>query len=199
MTARRRLSVSAAGLAITAALACSDHVSDCEKRVYHSVNDLPDQMLPPVWTVMQLGALGTVPAVAAIAAATNRRPLALRLLVEGCTAWVMAKAVKSVIRRPRPSALLASSRQRGRDAGGLGYLSGHAGVAAALAAAALPALPRRARPATLLIPASVGLARLYVGAHLPLDVLGGAFLGLAIDSAITIAADRTPPTTQGAT
>jgi membrane-associated phospholipid phosphatase len=37
----------------------------------------------------------------------------------------------------------------------------------------------------------VGLARIYVGAHLPLDVAGGAALGLAIDAAMTLVSTRT--------
>ena len=35
--------------------------------------------------------------------------------------------------------------------------------------------------------AVIGLARIYVGAHLPLDVVGGAALGLAIDAASMLA------------
>jgi membrane-associated phospholipid phosphatase len=37
----------------------------------------------------------------------------------------------------------------------------------------------------------VGLTRIYVGAHLPLDVAGGAALGLVIDAALTLASART--------
>jgi undecaprenyl-diphosphatase len=47
------------------------------------------------------------------------------------------------------------------------------------------------------IPA-VGLARVYVGAHLPLDIVGGAALGLAIDAAVALVKEMAaPPRTQG--
>jgi glycosyltransferase 2 family protein len=36
----------------------------------------------------------------------------------------------------------------------------------------------------------VCLARIYVGAHLPLDVLGGIALGLAIGAAVRLAFGR---------
>jgi membrane-associated phospholipid phosphatase len=36
----------------------------------------------------------------------------------------------------------------------------------------------------------VGLTRVYVGAHLPLDVAGGAALGLAVDAMAQLAKPR---------
>jgi membrane-associated phospholipid phosphatase len=38
----------------------------------------------------------------------------------------------------------------------------------------------------------VGLTRVYVGAHLPLDVAGGAALGLAVEAAAELAAPGGP-------
>ena len=72
----------------------------------------------------------------------------------------------------------------GREAAGLGYPSGHAGVAVVLGVAAWPHLGRRARCLVATGVPIVGLTRMYVGAHLPLDVVSGAALGLAIDAAI---------------
>ena len=63
---------------------------------------------------------------------------------------------------------------------------GHAGVAVALGATALPRLGAAGRALTLSTVPVVGLTRVYVGAHLPLDVAGGAALGLVIDAAMTL-------------
>jgi len=102
-----------------------------------------------------------------------------------------AKLVKRLVHRPRPAALLPATHRRGPAATGLGYLSGHAGVAAALGAAALPHLGPAGRTLTLAAIPAVGLTRVYVGAHLPLDVIGGAALGVAVDAAVTLhRADR---------
>lgn len=160
-----------------------DRIGRREQRAFRLVNNLPDQLYVPAWPVMQLGALGAAPATAAVALAAGNRPLAGRLLAGGTAAWALAKVVKRVVRRGRPMALLAGVHTRGREATGLGYLSGHAAVATALTAAAWPHLDRRGRRAAAGLASVVGVSRVYVGAHLPLDVAGGAALGLLVDAA----------------
>lgn len=160
-----------------------DRIGRREQKAFRLVNDLPDPLYVAAWPVMQLGALGAAPVTAFAALAARNRPLAGRLLWGGGAAWVLAKGVKRVIRRGRPVTLLAGVRTRGQEATGLGYLSGHAAVSAALAAAAWPHLGAGGRRATLGLASGVGLSRIYVGAHLPLDVAGGAALGLLVDAA----------------
>jgi membrane-associated phospholipid phosphatase len=160
-----------------------DRIGRREQRAFRLVNGLPDALFPPAWTVMQLGALGAAPATAGAALLARNRPLAGRLATGGTVAWALAKVVKHVVRRGRPTVLLGSVRCRGQEASGLGYLSGHAAVATALAAAASPHLGARGRRAALALASLVGLSRIYVGAHLPLDVAGGAALGLLVDGA----------------
>ena len=180
---RARLGLGVAGLLATAGAVHRDRVGAAEARTFRAVNGLPDALYPPAWVVMQLGAFGAVPAAAAAAWRAGDGELAARLLLGGTSAWAMAKLVKQVVRRPRPADLLPGIRGRGRDAAGLGYLSGHMAVAVALGAAALPRLGPAARALTLTAIPLVGLTRLYVGAHLPLDIAGGAALGLAADAA----------------
>ena len=187
---RARLGLGAAGLLATAGAVHRDRVGAAEARTFRAVNGLPDALYPPAWVVMQLGAFGAVPAAAAAAWRAGDRELAGRLLLGGTGAWALAKLVKQVVRRPRPADLLPGIRGRGRDAAGLGYLSGHAAVAVALGAAALPRLGPAARALTLTAIPLVGLTRLYVGAHLPLDIAGGAALGLAANAAVDLALAR---------
>ena len=110
-------------------------------------------------------------------------------MARGATAWVLAKLVKASVRRPRPAALIEDLRIRGRAQSGGGFPSGHAGVATAMAAAALLSMDGDARPLLTGLAATVAAARVYVGAHLPLDVLGGAALGLIVDGAMGLRAD----------
>jgi len=184
--AKVRLAVGAAGMVITAAAVRGRRVGHCEAAVFRAINDLPDSLYVPAWVVMQLGALGAAPVAAGGAWVARDRALSGRLLAGGVATWALSKVVKQLVRRPRPAMLIPGARRRGPDAAGLGYLSGHAGVAVALGAAALPRLGAAERAVILGIAPIVGLSRVYVGAHLPLDIAGGAALGLAVEAAVAM-------------
>jgi membrane-associated phospholipid phosphatase len=202
---RVRLGAGTAALLLTAVAVHRDRVGPGEAAVFRAVNGLPGSLYRPAWAVMQLGALGAAPVTAGAAWLAGDRELAGRLLAGGTGAWALSKVVKRLVQRPRPAALLPGTRRRGPDAAGLGYLSGHAGVAVALGATALPRLGPGGRALTLAAVPVVGLTRIYVGAHLPLDVAGGAALGVVIDAALTVAGNawragrhRGPPGRRGA-
>jgi membrane-associated phospholipid phosphatase len=189
VTARRRLVLGLVGVAATASVVRRDRVGRRELRLFRAANETPDGLYGPLWVVMQGGALGAVP-VAAVAARVAGRPhLAARLATSGAGAWLLAKGVKRFVQRPRPVVLLPETRCRGPEATGLGYVSGHAAVSVAMASAALPRLGSRGRSGVLLAVPVIGFARMHVGAHLPLDVLGGAALGLAVDAATSLVVD----------
>jgi undecaprenyl-diphosphatase len=155
--------------------------------VFAAINRLPDSLAGPVWLVMQGGNFLAAPAAAAIALRSGRPRLARRLLVAGPATWALAKVVKRLIQRPRPAVLILETRRRGREQSGLGFVSGHAAVATSLCAAALPELGSPARRAAIAAAITVGVARVYIGAHLPLDVLGGIALGVAVEAAVELA------------
>lgn len=182
----------AGALALTAAAVATDGAGPLEARTFTVVNGLPERVAAPVWVLMQGGNLLAAPAAAAVAAAAGRPKAARLLLSSGAAAWALSKVVKRVARRPRPAKLLPSTRQRGREQTGSGFVSGHAAVAASLCAAALPELPERYRPAAVAAVLTVAVARVYVGAHLPLDIVGGAALGVAVEGAIELGMGRSP-------
>jgi undecaprenyl-diphosphatase len=130
---------------------------------------------------MQLGNFWVWLVASVIAYAVWRRPApAVTITIATLGAWALAKVVKDVVVRSRPAGYLSDVHLRGAAASGFGFVSGHASVAFALATALAPWLVRRWRIAVAyLVAALVALARVFVGAHLPLDVVGGAAIGVA--------------------
>ena len=163
-----------------ALLARRPDVSEAERQLFAAVNGLPAVLHVPVWTVMQLGSLGGVAATAGALARAGHPRTARRVGLWGTATWVGAKAVKRVVRRARPGGALGVARILGREQAGLGYPSGHAAVAATMGALVAPALPGRWRTAAWAVALAVGPARVFVGAHLPLDVAGGIAFGLGV-------------------
>jgi membrane-associated phospholipid phosphatase len=136
---------------------------------------------------MQLGNVwGGTAAAALVAVLVRRRRAAVAVLASPVTAWVAAKGVKALVNRGRPAAVGLEVHQRGEIETGLGYLSGHAAVAFALAGAVAAHLRPWSRAVVLALATAVGIARVYVGVHLPLDVVGGACLGLLIGEAARV-------------
>lgn len=185
------LAVAGTAVLLVAALPVDpDRVPDAEAAVFRVVNGTTVLPFLLVWPVMQLGNVLVVPVAAAAAAAFRRWWLAAELLVAGLGTYVAAKVVKGIWPRGRPDALLADVVLRGDAALGRGFVSGHAATLAALATVAWPWLGRRGRIAVTVLVVLVCLARVYVGAHLPLDVVGGAGLGLAIGGVVRLLMGR---------
>lgn len=178
-----------AGASLVLAGCCAaidgEHVSALEEGIFRAANDLPGALYPVLWPLMQLGTFISVPVVAVGAAAARRFRLAIEAGTAGVASYALAKVVKDLYPRDRPGAFLADVNLRGIGTGGRGYPSGHAAVSAALAFVLWAHLPRRWRWVPVAGAAVVAFGRMYVGGHLPLDVLGGAALGVACGAVAT--------------
>ena len=182
----------AAGLAVLATgilVVRHGTVPGWEQRLFDAINDLPGWLYPLLWPVQQLGVLIVGPAVAIVAAITRRFRLALAALIATGAKLVLEPMVKAMVDRQRPATSIGGDVELRGDVPthGESFPSGHAVLAAALAAVIAPYLPPRWRALPWVLVAIVLLARVYVGAHIPLDVICGAGLGLAIGSCINLA------------
>jgi uncharacterized protein (TIRG00374 family) len=193
-----RLVLGVAVLLLTTAAVHVDYLGSREAALFRLVNELalPDWTWPGVWLLMQLGVVGAVPLVAAAALLTRRLRLALDAVLAAGSIYLVAKVIKQFVQRGRPDTLLDDVNILGEPAGGLGYVSGHSAVAVALATVSSPYLGRRGRRVAWALAVTVCLARMYVGAHLPFDVLGGAALGWAAGALVHLvlgAPESRPP------
>ena len=145
--------------------------------MFAAVNGFGDWLYRPVWAVMQLGTVGLAAVTGLVVGYVLRRPtLALVFALTPIVAWWAAKILKDLVERGRPAAEGLTVTIRGVAADGYGFPSGHSAVAFALATVITPHLSGRWRILPYALATIVALGRLYVGAHLPLDVVGGAAL-----------------------
>jgi undecaprenyl-diphosphatase len=136
---------------------------------------------------MQYGTFITIPALAVIALMFRRFRLAAAMLLSGVGVYLLAIVIKGIVKRERPAGLLDGVEGREVFAeGSLGFPSGHAAVAAALTVVVAAHLSRRWALTALALAIAVFFGRLYVGAHLPLDIVGGAALGAVAGSVVNL-------------
>ncbi len=155
-------------------------VSDAEAGAFRRLNDATDSLRWPNWVLMLGGTFGAIPASATAAALAKRRGLAVRLAAGGTAAYILAKAVKPAVSRGRPGTLLADVSFRDEIGGDHGWISGHVAVSSSLVLIAASSLPPVLRAGAYGWAFAVATGRIYAGAHLPLDVVGGAGLGMMI-------------------
>jgi glycosyltransferase 2 family protein len=172
----------AAGVLVGSGWVASRGVPATEEQIFEAINRLPSGLEPVLWLPMQLGSLFGPFVVGGLAWWRWRRwRPAVGSVVAGVVAWQLAKVVKNFVDRGRPLDEIEDViRRMGTPTDGLGFVSGHSAVAFALATVVSPYLSRRARVGAFALAALVGLARIHVGAHLPMDVVGGASLGCLV-------------------
>lgn len=157
-----------------------------ERSIYRSINNAPDELAPVVWLPMQAGSL-TAPFALAGWSYWRTRELdpAVAYAASGFTTWLIAKGVKKAVGRGRPydHDPTTNLRLATRTDGSLGYVSGHAAVASTLATVMGSGRSSLTVAGLQTFALVVGTTRIYAGAHLPLDVAGGAALGILVGEA----------------
>ncbi len=183
-----RATVGIGVLAGSGAIAASGTVSSAEASVFDAINGLPNWLSPLMVALQYLGVLAVGPVFAAAAAIWRKWRLALAALAATALKLELERVVKAVVERQRPAVTEADAVLRGNvPHHGLSFVSGHAVLATALAGLLSPYLRGRIKAIPWIVAGLVCVARVYLGAHNPLDVVGGAGLGLAIAGVLNLA------------
>jgi membrane-associated phospholipid phosphatase len=196
---RRDLIVLVAGLAVVALCgvgAADGRVEGAELAVFRAINGLPGWLYGPMLVAQYLGVLA-MPLVVAVGALLWRRwRLALALALVVPLKLVAERIPKQLVARERPGTTVPDAILHGVPQAGLSFTSGHAIITFAIAGLLALVLPRRWGIVAFVLATLNAIARVYLGAHNPLDVVGGAAIGLMIaallDLALDVAGDRRP-------
>jgi undecaprenyl-diphosphatase len=178
--------VAVAVLIVAILIVHSGKVSQPEKDAFHVINGLPD-WLRPIMYVFQLAGLLFVPLVVAIGAALFRRwwlTLCLVLVIPLKLVFEH-EVIKKLVDRQRPGTSichgdLTCGHFRDVPLHGESFVSGHAIITGSVATLVFFYLNRTGRIIVSAIVVLNGIARVYLGAHNPLDIVGGVALGVCI-------------------
>ncbi|HYY80707.1 MAG TPA: phosphatase PAP2 family protein [Actinomycetes bacterium] len=190
---RRDLILLLGSLAVLAActlVVADGKVGAAERAVFHAVNGLPGWLYLPMLFAQFLGVLGIPLLVAAVALVLRRWRLAAALALVVPLKLLAERVPKQLVQRERPGTTVPDAILRdGVHPGGLSFVSGHAIITFAIAGLLLLVLPRRWAVVAFVLATLNAVARVYLGAHNPLDVVGGAAIGLAIAAALDLVLD----------
>ena len=185
---------SLAVFAICAVVAADGQVGPVERALFRAVNGLPDWLYRPMLAFQYLGVLAMPLVVAVGALALRRWRLAAALVLVVPFKLALERVVKLLVQRERPGTTVPDAVLRGVHPAGLSFVSGHAIITFAIAGLLALVLPRRWGVVAFVLATLNAVARVYLGAHNPLDVVGGAAVGLAVaavlDLALDVARDR---------
>ncbi len=151
-------------------------LSTWEADIFWAIYRLPEFLYPFFYAVTQLGSIYVLGGLLVFYLFRQRYHIVIRLLMVGTMAYLLAGFAKNLWGRARPHELLEGVTTLDFIQGP-GFPSGHVALAVALALTVAYYLPRTYYWVPIIWITGVALSRMYLGVHVPLDLLGGIAIG----------------------
>jgi glycosyltransferase 2 family protein len=151
-------------------------VSTFEANIFNAINDLPSWLYLPFYYITQFGSVYILGILLVVYLVKQHHHIVIRLLMTGSLAYLLAGLAKSLWGRARPHELLPDILTLDYFQGA-GFPSGHVALAAAVAFTMGHYLGKRYFWLIAAWVVGVSLSRMYLGVHLPLDIVGGIAIG----------------------
>lgn len=174
------IATSALVFIITANIAHQGVMKGWEVQIFNTIFDWPHWLKPAMLAITMVGSSWFVAIVATYLLYKKRLSLALQVIIVGLSSYACVEVAKRLIDRPRPFVLLPDIQARELLVNGLGFPSGHTTAVTAIGLLLYRFLPKKYRYLVFIWIGLVGLSRIYLGVHAPLDVIGGFALGIFI-------------------
>jgi undecaprenyl-diphosphatase len=170
----------------TAALAYHRTVGGLETHIFRYINNWPDG-LRPFFLVCTIVPESLWIAVAAVLVTFFLKlyRLSWQLAIATVGGFGVAYLAKHFIGRARPLEFMHGAQVRINESG-MGFPSGHTMIITIVVLTLFPYLPRGWRWVIVLLLPLMALSRIYLGVHLPLDVIGGFAVGLGVVSFLRV-------------
>lgn len=147
-----------------------------ESNVFNFFYGLPEQLYPFFYIATQFGSIYVLGALLVIYLFRQHYHIVLRLLLTGTLSYLLAGFAKGIWGRARPEEFLTDIITLDVTQGP-GFPSGHTALAVALALTMGHYLKRQYHWIVAVWIILVGISRMYLGVHLPLDIIGGFAVG----------------------
>ncbi len=172
-------SIVAVPLFLLAMAIASGGAGPLEQNTFRTVNSLSQHLLILFGIASIFGTIGFAVIVSFVVMVRKHYATALKILLASLASYYTAYALKLLDIRARPYVFLQNVQVREANSiGTYGFPSGHAAVATVLAMMAYIYLPKRWHKLITGLVIMVCLSRLYLGVHLPMDLVGGFAIGL---------------------